>query len=71
MSDVTSIQDAARRKAAREKAQRRDRASGKTLCQRGFHKWRVNQHKQFDVREGRLVTLRECERCGVRKTTLD
>ena len=71
MSDIVSIQQAARRKAARDKARRQQEARGKTLCLRGFHKWAVNQKKQFDVREGRLVTLRQCERCGARRTTLD
>jgi hypothetical protein len=71
MSDVVSIAEAARRRAARQKSERKTEATGKTLCQRGFHKWKVNQHKQFDVRQGRLVTLRECERCGARRTTLD
>jgi hypothetical protein len=71
MSDVVSITEGARRRAARQKQERKARASGRTLCQRGFHKWRVDQRKQFDVKAGRLVTIRECERCGTRRTTLD
>ncbi len=71
MSDIVSIRDAARKKAAREKAERKQRAHGRTMCQRGFHKWQVNQRKQFDVRQGKLVTIRVCERCGARRTTLD
>jgi hypothetical protein len=71
MSNIVSIADAARRRAAQEKAERKTNATGKTLCQRGFHKWRIDQHKQFDVKAGRLVTVRECERCGVRRTSLD
>jgi hypothetical protein len=71
MSDVISIEEAARRRAARQKAERKADANGKTLCQRGFHKWKVDNRKQFDVRSGRLVTVRECERCGTRRTTLD
>jgi len=71
MSDVVSIEEAARRRAARQQQARKQTASGKTLCQRGFHKWRVDQRKQFDVKQGRLVTIRECERCGTRRTTLD
>jgi hypothetical protein len=46
------------------------KARGKTLCGSGFHKWRVVQKKQFDVRQGRLVTQHRCERCGATKTTL-
>jgi hypothetical protein len=47
------------------------KAEGKTLCGRGFHKWRVAPKKQFDVHRGRLVTVHKCERCGATKTTLD
>ena len=44
---------------------------GDTLCRAGFHKWVVDQKKQFDVKLGKLVTVRRCDRCGARKTTLD
>lgn len=40
---------------------------GKTLCREGFHKWVVAQEKQFDVKQGRLVTLYRCARCGETK----
>ena len=39
----------------------------KTLCRHGFHKWKVWNEKQFDVRQGRLVTVYRCERCGKQK----
>ncbi len=29
-----------------------DKARGKTLCWRGFHKWLVDKGKQFDVKQG-------------------
>lgn len=45
-----------------------DKHKGKTLCKSGFHKWVVVQEKQFDVKQGRLVTVYECQRCGARKT---
>lgn len=41
---------------------------GKSLCREGFHKWQVVTAKQFDVKQGRLVTVSECVRCGARKT---
>lgn len=44
------------------------RARGKTLCREGFHKWVVWQDKQFDVKQGRLVMVYVCSRCGARKT---
>lgn len=45
-----------------------EKAKGKTLCRRGFHKWVVVKERQFDVSQGRLVTAYECSRCGAVKT---
>lgn len=47
-----------------------DRAHGKTLCKSGFHKWKVVTARKFDVRQGKLVTVYRCERCGREKTKL-
>jgi hypothetical protein len=41
---------------------------GKTLCKSGFHKWEISKEKQFDSRQGKLVTLYVCKRCGATKT---
>ncbi len=41
-----------------------EKNKGKTLCRSGFHKWDIVQEKQFDVRQGRLVTIERCRRCG-------
>lgn len=40
----------------------------KILCKSGFHKWKIIQEKQFDVKQGKLVTLYRCERCGATKS---
>tara|TARA_R110000822_G_scaffold136960_1_gene274444 strand:+ start:152 stop:337 length:186 start_codon:yes stop_codon:yes gene_type:complete len=40
---------------------------GNTLCRNGHHKWEIDQAKQFDVREGKLVTRYRCSRCGKEK----
>lgn len=37
------------------------------LCQHGFHKWVVCKEKQFDVKQGKLVTVYRCERCKAQK----
>ncbi|MEM1433823.1 MAG: hypothetical protein AAGG11_07215 [Pseudomonadota bacterium] len=69
MSKVVSI-DKARsknRKTARNKA----KAAGNTLCRNGFHKWQIVKESQFDVKRGRLVTVRRCSRCDAVRTTLD
>jgi hypothetical protein len=43
---------------------------GKTLCLHDFHKWAVVSERKFDVRQGKLVTLYRCQRCGKEKTEL-
>ena len=40
---------------------------GKSLCRSGFHKWVIVTEKQFDVKQGRLVTVYKCSRCGEQK----
>lgn len=37
---------------------------GKSLCRSGFHKWKILTGKKFDVKQGRLVTVFQCSRCG-------
>ncbi|HEB59131.1 MAG TPA: hypothetical protein ENJ01_07910 [Gammaproteobacteria bacterium] len=51
-----------RRKTAKEKAR------GKTLCRSGFHKWVAAKERPFDVKQGKLLTLFRCSRCGATKT---
>ncbi len=43
---------------------------GKTLCKSGFHKWEVIKENQFDVKQGKLVTVYRCKRCGQQKSTV-
>jgi len=45
-----------------------ERAKGKTLCRRGFHRWEVNGDTTFDNKQGRLVTAYRCTRCGAVKS---
>lgn len=45
-----------------------EKHKGKTLCAHGFHKWQVVTEQQFDVKQGKLVTLYRCARCGTSKT---
>ncbi|MGB5439221.1 MAG: hypothetical protein WBN57_12940 [Gammaproteobacteria bacterium] len=44
-----------------------DKARGKTLCRRGFHKWTILHERKFDSRQGRLVTVYRCIRCEASK----
>lgn len=46
-----------------------EKHKGKTLCKSGFHKWELVQEKQFDVKQGKLITLYKCTRCGATKTS--
>ena len=57
---------AKRKKARRTTAQ--SKAKGVTLCNRGFHKWVDEPKKQFDVKQGKLVSIARCKRCGSQKT---
>lgn len=49
----------------------KEKARGRTLCDSGFHKWQIDQKKQFDVKRGKLVTIRRCARCGATRTDLN
>lgn len=42
---------------------------GKTLCRSGFHRWKIETVRKFDVKQGKLVTVYRCERCGAMKNT--
>ncbi len=33
------------------------------LCKHGHHKWLVDKAKQFDVKQGKLITVYRCSRC--------
>jgi hypothetical protein len=38
------------------------------LYKRNFHQWEIDKERQFDTRQGRLMTLYKCKRCGKTKT---
>lgn len=46
-----------------------ERHKGKTLCRSGFHKWKILTEKKFDVKQGKLITVYQCTRCGKQKNT--
>lgn len=41
-----------------------ERTKGNTLCRNGHHKWEISKKNQFDVKQGKLITLYRCSRCG-------
>ncbi|MBT5331100.1 MAG: hypothetical protein HOL48_04915 [Porticoccaceae bacterium] len=49
------------------KMEKKKRAKNLGLCQHGFHKWEVDQKKQFDPKEGKLVTVYKCSKCPAKK----
>ncbi len=49
------------------KQQRQGKARGATLCRSGFHKWEFDGRKQFDVKQGKLVSVQRCSRCGCQR----
>lgn len=58
MADVISF------KKAKQK-QLKDKNS--SLCKNGHHKWVIDKAKQFDTKQGRLVTIYKCSRCNKQK----
>ena len=46
-----------------------EKARGKTLCKRGFHKWEIDKTSDFDSKQGKLVTQYRCSRCGALRTS--
>jgi hypothetical protein len=48
-----------------------EKHKGNTLCRHGHHKWVVDKTRRFDVKEGRLVTLYRCIRCGKQRVRAD
>jgi hypothetical protein len=52
------------------KRSRKARGSGNTLCRSGFHKWVDDGSKQFDVKQGRLVSRQRCQRCDATRVNL-
>ncbi len=44
-----------------------EKHQGNTLCRRGFHKWELVNEQKFDVKQGKLVTVYRCKRCGQQK----
>ncbi len=49
---------------------RRLRADRQTLCRSGFNKWKVETSGRFDVKQGKLLTVERCRRCGEQRTRL-
>lgn len=45
-----------------------EKNKGNILCNRNFHKWEVDKERQFDTKQGKLVTVYKCKRCGKMKT---
>jgi hypothetical protein len=45
----------------------KEKHKGNTLCRHGHHKWLIDKERQFDVKQGKLVTSYRCSRCGATK----
>lgn len=44
------------------------KAKARTMCKSNLHKWEIVTEQKFDVKQGKLVTLFRCSRCGKEKT---
>ncbi len=51
-----------------KKPKRSQQHKGKFLCQQGHHRWKVDQQQHFHSKQGKLLTLYRCQRCGITKT---
>jgi len=51
-----------------KKLRRQQLGRNTTLCKSGFHKWVFSEKKQFDVKQGKLISVERCERCQVTRT---
>ncbi len=47
-----------------------DKHKGNTLCRSGFHRWMIIKKQQFDVKQGKLITVYQCTRCQKTKNRL-
>jgi len=47
-----------------------EKHKGNTMCRSGFHKWEILTERKFDVKQGKLVTVYQCKRCGREKNTV-
>ncbi|MEH6502973.1 MAG: hypothetical protein V7682_03630 [Cycloclasticus sp.] len=47
-----------------------EKHKGDTLCRNGHHSWLIDKQQVFDVKQGRLVTVSQCKRCGISKQQL-
>lgn len=47
-----------------------EKYANRALCRSGFHKWKPDMAKPFDVKSGKLVTVYRCERCGITRNEL-
>ncbi|MBT8148784.1 MAG: hypothetical protein HKO71_08140 [Pseudomonadales bacterium] len=49
---------------------KRSKPAKSTLCKHGHHRWVTDKSSRFDVKQGKLVTLERCSRCGKTRQSL-
>ncbi|MFV0477313.1 MAG: hypothetical protein ACK5ME_05700 [Parahaliea sp.] len=52
------------KKASSTRRKNRPKTAANALCRNGHHKWLLDKTKQFDVKQGRLLTRYRCCHCG-------
>jgi hypothetical protein len=50
------------------KPAKKDAPKRSVMCQNGHHRWVVWKKKPFDVKQGKLITIFRCERCGAERS---
>lgn len=74
MGEVVPFGKSAKQKKAKQAASTGKPAgktedAGNTLCRNGHHRWVIWKNLPFDVRQGKLITVYRCERCGKQRSS--
>ena len=70
MVDIIDFTASKQKQRKQQRKSTQSAARKKLRCQNGHHKWQLKTSQQFDVKQGRLVTVYECAYCKKIKTTL-
>ena len=69
MADIIPFKPNGSGKHKKKKSSRKG-FSGAALCANNHHKWEISKAQRFDTREGKLVTVETCQRCGKKRNRL-
>lgn len=53
------------------KSAKLEKVKRSSLCEHGHHQWVIDTAKRFDVKQGKLLTVRKCSKCGKIRASAD